>query len=479
MSFTKLTRREFIKGTVSAVAVTSFPQIAFGQSAGTRLEWSEFIQTTQYPSYLDAIAQMRANTDPNARESWQYWVNIHRTNCPHGVAYFLAWHRGFVLYLQQTLRVLSGNTALTVPYWDYYSNPNIPPEFTDPSPDNPLYVANRVNTNVRSALSLLPFSSTFVNFPRGMTNAFEPQIEYRPHGTFHNLVGGAMATLDSPLDPIFWLHHGQIDRLWAGWVAANAGRQMPPVTDPYWAGSHVYRADLTMRRDLTYSPANLRYAYNNVALPTSLPPAASARARLIRVQTQGAASPGNSAARPPVGKFPISGPKEIGKNRRSIGGAREITLNENSVTAIIPVSPPDVDSLEAIADGQKSSPFGRGKDKVQYTSLKIVLDNVSLAPAGQAGGYYYEIYLNLPERGNPRDDAHFIGSFGPFEINTAHHHPGSSYLVFHASRVLPLTSNGLGSLSISFVRISGPRAPQGPVITVGEMRAVLSTDPVE
>lgn len=479
MALTKLTRRKFIKGSISALAVTSIPQLVSGQSAGIRLEWNAFKQTTQYPSYLDAISQMRANPNANARESWQYWVNIHRTTCPHGVAYFCAWHRGYLLYLQQTLRVVSGNSALTIPYWDYYSNANIPPEFTDPSPDNPLYVPNRVNTNVRPSLSLTPFWPILVNFPRGMTDAFEPQIEYRPHGSFHNLVGGVMATLDSPMDPLFWLHHGQIDRLWAGWVAANAGRQMPPITDPYWSGTHVYRSDLTMRRDLTYSPANLRYAYDSVALPTSLPPSTSAQARIIRVQTQGA-SQEYAPARPPAGKFPVSGPRAIENNRRSIGGASGITLGENSVSAIIPISPPEVASLEALAEEQQSSPLRRGQNSARYTSLQIVLDDISLTPEGRLGGYYYSIYMNLPERGNPREDAHFIGSFGPFEINAAQHHPGSSRLVFHATRVLPrLTPNDLRNLSISFVRISGQRAPQGPVITVGEARAELSNDPIQ
>lgn len=55
-----------------------------------------------------------------------------------------------------------------------------------------------------------------------------PDIEhfqYRvqaPHGMGHRSAGGHMGNFFvSPLDPTFWLHHGQIDRLWATWQAED------------------------------------------------------------------------------------------------------------------------------------------------------------------------------------------------------------------------------------------------------------------
>jgi tyrosinase len=41
------------------------------------------------------------------------------------------------------------------------------------------------------------------------------------HGGVHNAVGGDMATAHSPADPSFFLHHANIDRLWAQWQAAQ------------------------------------------------------------------------------------------------------------------------------------------------------------------------------------------------------------------------------------------------------------------
>ena len=37
------------------------------------------------------------------------------------------------------------------------------------------------------------------------------------HNRVHEWVGGDMRTGTSPNDPVFWFHHANIDRIWAGW----------------------------------------------------------------------------------------------------------------------------------------------------------------------------------------------------------------------------------------------------------------------
>ncbi len=39
----------------------------------------------------------------------------------------------------------------------------------------------------------------------------------------HNWTGGTMAGGNSPLDPLFYLHHCNVDRLWAIWQLNHAG----------------------------------------------------------------------------------------------------------------------------------------------------------------------------------------------------------------------------------------------------------------
>ncbi|MFN0125291.1 MAG: tyrosinase family protein [Verrucomicrobiales bacterium] len=51
--------------------------------------------------------------------------------------------------------------------------------------------------------------------------AFQTTLEGGPHNSGHRAVGGTMASASSPADPIFWMHHANIDRLWAIWQAQH------------------------------------------------------------------------------------------------------------------------------------------------------------------------------------------------------------------------------------------------------------------
>ncbi|KAL0576037.1 hypothetical protein V5O48_005944 [Marasmius crinis-equi] len=54
--------------------------------------------------------------------------------------------------------------------------------------------------------------------------SFEYALEQGPHGALHNLIGGDMRPHDAPNDPIFYMHHANIDRVWAKWQGDNATR---------------------------------------------------------------------------------------------------------------------------------------------------------------------------------------------------------------------------------------------------------------
>ncbi|KAJ4162934.1 hypothetical protein NW754_014355 [Fusarium falciforme] len=68
-------------------------------------------------------------------------------------------------------------------------------------------------------------------------NDYRIELEGGPYGALHSAIGGDMTPSTSPngesiakadesvakfpLDPIFFLHHGQIDRLWTLWQAKD------------------------------------------------------------------------------------------------------------------------------------------------------------------------------------------------------------------------------------------------------------------
>ncbi|WP_080409955.1 tyrosinase family protein [Burkholderia ubonensis] len=477
-------RRGFLGASASALSLTAFPKLAFATTETyTRLEWQQFKLTPQYTSFLNAIGRMRANTDATSRNSLQYWADIHHHSCPHRMPYFLAWHRGYIYYFEQQLRLVSGDSALNLPYWDYYSYCVMPAEFTDNATGNPLF-ASRMNTNVYSALDLSPFAPTVVTFQRGTTNSFEAAIETAPHNPVHNIIGNTMATMVSPLDPIFYLHHANVDRLWRAWALPNGG-SMPAPTDPYWAGSFNYATNLTMSKVNTYLPSGvLGYDYANVSGPTALP-AESRAAQIIRVQAQ--VEP--VRRRPPILSLAPAGARAISAGRRSIGGVTRLRLTEESVSARVVADTNSAKSVhdmllqtrsayEAAAIGLPAQDQARAQTQPgAYRSILVVFDDITLTIAGRNGGYFYNVYLNLPDGGDVDTERsqHFLGTFGPFEVAGAAH-SGSVMLDFPATlALLKMSATQTREYVVSLVRVNGPKAPKGLVMRIGELRVELST----
>ena len=477
MSKNHFSRRSFLTGSASAAALMSLPlPVLSATSVPTRLEWEVFKTTPQYASFLNAVKLMKAATDATKPTSWAYWVNIHLGSCPHMVPYFLAWHRGYIYCFEQQLKTVSGDSSLTLPYWDYYSYPTMPSEFTDPSSNNPLYVSGRANSNVYAALTLAPFAANVINFQRGTSNSYEAAFESAPHNPVHNIIGGWMADMQSPTDPIFFLHHANVDRLWDAW-ARQPQTTMPSPTNSYWSGSFTYATGLTMKKSKTYMPSLLNYQYSNQNVPTAMPPSAQ-QGRIIRVQAQH--SP--ILLRPALGNFSATAPRVIATNRQSLGGVANVELDEKSVSARVALQASGTSSLQnaLVADGVAvgAASSGAATTPTTFKYPRIVLDKLGVTSAGKNGGYFYNVYLNLPASGNADVDsqAHFLGTFGPFEVSGAIHHGGGS-LVLPATDVLRnLGVSNLKEIVISLVRVNGQNYPTGPVLTVGELRVELSTD---
>nr|WP_217346586.1 tyrosinase family protein [Noviherbaspirillum sp. L7-7A]MBV0881049.1 tyrosinase family protein [Noviherbaspirillum sp. L7-7A] len=476
MSSLHINRRNFVKSFTSAAALISFPSLVLGQTTRIRLEWQQFKTTTQYTQFLDAIKRMRASTATSSPSSWTYWVNAHVNYCPHGTSYFLAWHRGYLYYFEQELRKMY--PTLTLPYWDYYKYSRIPAEFTDPATGNPLYVS-RTGTNVYNALTLAPFASTVVNFQRGTSNAFETSIESQPHNPVHNLIGGEMANMTSPRDPIFFLHHCNIDRLWYAWVRSG-GKRVPYTSNPYnsstsnsyWAGSFRYGSTMTIERYKTYTPSWLGYDNANNTRPTSLPLSAKVISPFKLTQAQVP----QFVTRPPDGNFPATAARAISATSRSLGGVASVGLSEASVSARLPLNGTNVQVVQNAVTAALSAPAQLAPDTVR--SVKVVLENLQLLGAGAQGGYFYKVYINLPVSGDATGggEKYLLGTMGPFEIAGASHH-GSATLEFPATEVLSkFSSTELQEFTVSFERVSGENAPRGQVLRVGEIRIEVSTD---
>lgn len=207
------------------------------------------------------------------------------TSAAHMGPAFLPWHREFILRFERDLQGVLNDPNFGLPYWDWtdavLSDPASPtsiwtPDFMggngDPvtgpfspgqgwqtfDPDNPGTPGNlrrNINASPTSApslptqadvnvlLAIAPYDSPPFNMSSGVPPngpSFRSQLEgfagappnqAGMHNRVHVWVGGQMNDVPrSPNDPVFFLHHCNVDRLWAIWQQCSATPGFMPVT---------------------------------------------------------------------------------------------------------------------------------------------------------------------------------------------------------------------------------------------------------
>ena len=202
----------------------------------------------------EIIAKLPASLRPAAQTMWNTCQGHGMEGRDHLL--FLPWHRMQLYYLEEIVRAACGDARFVMPYRKYLESEKeavLPAPIRDPS--SPLNNPNRrppghpgsgVNigewvpdAQVNYECLRLP---TYYSTDAVQTN-FSSSINNNPHGIMHDQIGNPYAS--DPLkygmsfiptaagDPIFFLHHCNIDRLWASW---NAAGNRNPDGDPSWAG---------------------------------------------------------------------------------------------------------------------------------------------------------------------------------------------------------------------------------------------------
>ncbi len=208
-------------------------------------------------------------------DNLQSWNTCHRAG--EGV-FFLAWHRMYLYFFERILRHKSGRADLTLPYWDYMTDPVLPAAYRENSPGNPLYMTRNAAINGGGALPasiITAFNNSMAIVPY---YTFQSNLNSGPHGSVHTSVNGAMAIVNTAaVDPVFWLHHSEIDRLWEVWRAMCNGRANP--IDATWLDkSYVFFDEFGNQVSLTGSQvveisSQLNYQYDDLPPFPGCPPA--------------------------------------------------------------------------------------------------------------------------------------------------------------------------------------------------------------
>jgi hypothetical protein len=164
---------------------------------------------------------------------WEWFTNIHSGDFmmhsfmnppfpapPLGTYRFLPWHRVYLYRMEVWLNFFV--PGVTIPYWDWANDRTLPswvllPPGITRGPDLTRVVATQteINQNVLAR-------SDYVSFTTNLEQA---------HNTVHMFVGGNTMPFPmvSPRDPLFFLHHANVDRIWAQWQL-TPGRPEAPLT---------------------------------------------------------------------------------------------------------------------------------------------------------------------------------------------------------------------------------------------------------
>ena len=195
----------------------------------TAQEWADFIDAINKthgmgiaaPRYRDFVAVHVRAMNPSDMEGMSWAVHSMRGMSGRN---FLAWHRHFVHRLEQRLQKIHKN--VTIPYWDPVVNRRIPPALNNASLMASWGITRSWNPNGLPSAGDLSALSSFNTF-----TAFQSALEGAMHASVHIAVGGNMSGASSPSDPLFWLHHANIDRLWASWQSKHASANPSNLTE--------------------------------------------------------------------------------------------------------------------------------------------------------------------------------------------------------------------------------------------------------
>ncbi|MEK6303182.1 MAG: tyrosinase family protein [Acidobacteriota bacterium] len=314
--------------------------------------------------------------------------------------YFLPWHRMFVYFFERIVRSVTDPT-FTLPYWNYSvagpAHGVIPKQFrlqNDPV-FGPLFVAKRnkppghpdVNAGQPidqgqpdSPLSTVALSECTYS-PVGPKQGFCQRLDFGLHGNVHVLTGGTQNMGAVPWaagDPIFWMHHCNIDRLWASWNKAGRPNpsDLPFLSKQFtFADENGNKVSATIKDFLKIAPLN--YTYD-----------AFERVPVCPIVVQGAQGP--------VNHFQKSG-IELSS------GAVKVTFDSAQSTR------------GSFADRVRRIKAGR--------HLYVVIKNLK---ADLDPGVLYHVYLELPSTTSPkRGGANFVGTIHFFDA-VGHDHSSAS-----------------------------------------------------
>jgi tyrosinase len=199
---------------------------------------------------------LNAYTQVNAMSALGPLVDIHANSSHqmHGNPRFLPWHRIYLLRLEELLQMV--DPTVCIPYWKSSEDQAFPAWLVGFTPTvNLMSGPHTVTRNIGAFANLPDSAAVAAAMGNGTFNSFASALE-GIHNSGHVWVGGSMGgVLTAPTDPVFWMHHAEIDRIWAEWQTFNPGQ------NPGLSGSAAIMDPWSETETDTRDIASLGYSY--------------------------------------------------------------------------------------------------------------------------------------------------------------------------------------------------------------------------
>jgi tyrosinase len=398
-------RREFI------VALGATGIISFGtarpinaQSLRVRRSINNLEPDDPIVATLRRGVELMHELDSKDERSWAAQARIHLDHCHRKAHHFLPWHRAYLHYFEEIVRELTGDEAWALPYWDWATYPQVPTHFwgidepLDPrrwNDPNSLLVGD--GHRLRGPDEVVSISQSCIDTLLRNVNyrVFNSRLSNGTHGRVHIFIGGHMSNFLSPLDPVFWCHHANVDRLWEKWLSEPDHSNPADVNwlDEPFDNMFSDRSGALVQSLQTRSVLNsftLGYAYDDVPFRirperetlflSSLPKEFSLKSADPFVEPDVSAS----------NEIPIQ-----------VGIPVPISLELTDRTRI---DPSFTDVLAARSAG------------LQHHRILARLSDIQVPSNAQ--GYEIRVFLNCPylEEDTPKDDPHFVADASLFGL---------------------------------------------------------------
>jgi tyrosinase len=399
------------------------------------------------------VLRQRSANNPNSRLGLLGQANIHRDACAHANWWFLPWHRGYLYYFEQILREAAGDPSLALPYWNWTKNPSLPRRFW--GANNPLNDPTRAIAPGTPAdagfvgpgiiREIIVETTDFITFASDQSSAPGIPVAYgvlegTPHNYIHRFAGGNMRNPDlAARDPIFWLHHANVDRLWTRWVRKHPGQT---TTSQSWR-QRAFSFFNTQGNPVSITTAQMLNTFDlDYRYDTQRPSAIEGGRAMVAAEFG-----------------PDEEPREEPLLQARPAPERRVISSEPVTVTLTPSGRLQERMGERMAMAEDIAE--------QATTLRLEVQGV--APPGNPN-VGVRVFLNMPEAdaSTPTDDPHYVSSFTFFEHEGDHGEHGHGPKTFYANAtpaIRRLQEAGLYELGepLQATLVTVPIVPEGRV----------------